>query len=169
MEHEQNNMSVLKTAVKELSRVRECLQIFVKELKVEKQEVQDKLNVLKGSDTDPGDQEIGRSQVVNVIRQQTNQLSSSLDDLRRSNSDIAASVEKELSDLLVRNSNQKQRIIDFSIKLCEEEDSDPFESSGDTIQALEPKVPEGGDFNDFAGFGDEDLEAATTNSTFSID
>lgn len=160
MDTQNTSSEVMKNALKELTRVRECLHVFSKELDVEKQDMLDKLHAIKEIESHPGDQEIGRGHLVQVIKQQTDKLSSSLDNVRLSNSNIAASLEKELSDLLARNSKQKQRIIDFSIQL-QNDDDDVFESSGDTTPAVESRM-NGGDFNDHHVL-------QTANSSFSID
>ena len=135
----------LKRALVRLQEVRAILQAEDDALEVDKMQQEEKLAALKTTHDDPGDQEIGRSQLVHVLRQQTCQLSTSLNNVQLSNNHIAKSVEKELADLLEGNSHRKQRIKDFSIQLKEEEDTDqtqevtPFgsdlmDNNGNSIQ-----------------------------------
>ena len=112
-----NNLSVLTDILDQLTQVRSCLTTVLENLDVEKHREQDKLQVLKGHDQGPMDQEVDPGCLVQVIKQQTCKLSNSLDGVRLSNTNIAESVEKELSQLLLRNSCQKQRIQDFSAQL----------------------------------------------------
>lgn len=99
----------LRDTLDSLVSIRSNMETILRDLSVTQSEMQQKLSQAKRKDATGTDQRL-----VHILKQQTDQMSQSVDQLQHHNEQLTTAVKSELGQLLQKSSHQKDRIVDFA-------------------------------------------------------